>query len=429
MKTKIKTNPFENYLERIEEISSLLNLEDKYKKKLATPDRIIKKTINAKVNGKNKTLQAYRVQFNNARGPYKGGIRFHPKADLEEVKTLAALMALKCAVANIPLGGSKGGVTFDPKEASRKEIEKISRLWVRKMHPFLGQHRDIPAPDVYTNAEIMGYMIDEFEIIKKQNEPATFTGKPLSLGGSRGRDTATAQGGVFVLEELIKTVNSLGEELKIIVQGFGNAGFHAARILHNSGHKIVGISDSQGGIISELGFDPLHVNKVKEDKKPISAMYCVGTVCDQKKLDKDKAKVVTNEELLESKCDILIPAALDGQITGENADRIQAKVILELANNPITPEADEILNKKGIIVVPDILANSGGVMVSYFEWVQGLQNFYWTQEKVESELKKFISSSFNEVWKISKMKKLPMRKAAYLLAIQRIVEAMKARGV
>jgi len=411
-----KQNPFKNYLSRIDEISSLLKLDPKYKKKLGTPDRILKKKISIKVKGKSKSFEAYRVQFNNARGPYKGGIRFHPEANLDEVKTLAALMALKCAVVGIPLGGSKGGVAFDPKKFEKKEIEQVSRAWVKAMHPFIGAHKDIPAPDVYTNAEIMGYMLDEFEKLEKRSEPGVFTGKPLSIGGSLGRDIATAQGGIFVLDELIKNNNKFGSGLKVCVQGFGNAGQNAALLLKDMGYKIVGISDSQGAIYKEAGLDPKKILDLKNQRKTVQE-------------SDPEARKLSNEKLLESECDILIPAALDNQITKENANNIKAKIILELANNPTTPEADEILDKKGIIVVPDILANAGGVTVSYFEWVQGLQNFYWDAQKVKKELEKIMRNSFNGVWNESKERKISMRKAAFVLSIQRIVEAMKARGI
>lgn len=419
-------NPFKNYLERIEKIASLLGLEERFKKKLFSPDKIITKKISLKIGNRQKIFECYRVQFNNARGPYKGGIRFHPNADLNEVKTLAALMALKCAAVNIPFGGAKGGVAFDPKKFSKKEIEKISREWVKNMYPFIGAKKDIPAPDVYTNAEIMGYMLDEFEKIKDQSEPASFTGKPLSLGGSLGRDSATAQGGIFVLEELIKKTRLKNKKggLKVAVQGFGNAGFHAARIMFESGHKIVAISDSQGGIFSQTGFDPNEIDRLKKEFGSLGAIYK-----NRKSAEKNEVKIISNLELLETECDVLIPAALDNQITEENAKKIKAGVILELANGPITPEADAILENNKTIVIPDILANAGGVTVSYFEWVQGLQNFYWTAEKVRTELKKQMVGAFNDIWNNSKKRKVSLRKSAYILSVERIVEAMKARGV
>lgn len=422
-------NPFEDYLKRVEEVFNLMNLEPVYRKKLSSPDRIVEKKITTKINGQTKDFGAYRIQFNNARGPYKGGIRFHPDVDINEVKTLAALMSLKCATVNIPLGGAKGGLVVNTKDLSKDDIQTLSRLWVREMHDFIGAEKDIPAPDVYTTPEIMGYMLDEYEKIKGVSEPAAFTGKPLNIGGSLGRDSSTAQGGVYVLQEFIKKTKSFKGKPSVIIQGFGNAGANVASILHKAGFKIVGLSDSKSGIYSEKGFNPQQVREIKNEFKNVEAMYCKDGVCDQKKLDKDKAKIMTSTEILEAKCDILIPAALEGQITDRNAEKIKAKVILELANHPVTPEADEILAKKKITVIPDVLANAGGVIVSYFEWVQGLQGFYWTKEKVQEELKDLIVQALTDIMKISKEKKITLRTAAYYIAIERIVGAMKSRGM
>ncbi len=415
-----KNNPFKNYTDRIQSVAKHLNLEKRYLEKLIKPDKIIQKTISIKT----KKIPIFRIQWNNARGPYKGGIRFHPEADLDEVKTLSALMALKCAAVGIPFGGAKGGATFDPKKFTEKEIEEISREWVRKIHPFIGEKKDIPAPDVYTNAEVMGYMLDEFEKIRGQSEPSAFTGKPLSLGGSLGRDTATAQGGIFVLEELIKksSLKNKGKNIKVVIQGFGNAGFNAAKILFEDGYKIVGVSDSHGGLSDMNGLNPKQINDFKKEFGSIRAVF-------EKKNLGGKAKLVSNEELLNLDCDILIPAALDNQITEKNAPQIKAKIILELANGPTNTEADKILEKRGVLVVPDILANAGGVTVSYFEWVQGLQNFYWDEAKVRQELKTVMHRAALEIWQVSQTQKLPLRQAAYLLSVERMVEAMRARGI
>ncbi|MDP3996234.1 MAG: Glu/Leu/Phe/Val dehydrogenase [bacterium] len=423
-----KNTPFENYKARIVKTVKILGLSEERASAFLEADAIIEKDIEVNLSSGRKVFKAYRVQWNNARGPYKGGIRFHPDADLDEVKTLAAAMALKTAVVSIPLGGSKGGVVFNPKEYDSSDIQKISRAFIKAMVENVGTHKDIPAPDVYTSSEIMGYMLDEYEKIKGRSEPGMITGKPLSLGGSLGRDTATAQGGVYVLEESVKKWELSPKNLKVAIQGFGNAGMHVAVILHKLGYTITGLSDSKGALLSPLGLDPLAVKKVKEEGKPIDALYCEGSVCDSERLNKDQVKVGTNEDLLESPCDILIPAALDNVINAENAERVKAKIILELANGPITPEADEILHKKGVNIVPDILANAGGVTVSYFEWLQNMSRFYWTEEEVKARLKPLMTKAFDDVFKYSRDKSITMRDASYCLAVLRIDEAMRARG-
>jgi len=430
MRTIHAVNPFESYLTRLRHAGKTLALSKAQLKELEKPNKIIERKIKiTRDNGKKQILHAYRVQFNNARGPYKGGIRFHPGANLDEVKALAAAMAIKCAVVNIPLGGGKGGVQLNPKEYSRKEIESISRAFARAMADFIGVDKDIPAPDVYTNAEIMGYMLDEYEKIKGHSEPGMITGKPLALGGSLGRDTATAQGGVYVLLDMLKASGIKTKGLRVAVQGFGNAGFHAARILHTLGFTIVGLSDSRGAIFREDGLDPMHVQKAKHEHDTITGIYCQGGVCDDKKMKKEGARVGTNEELLEVDCDILIPAALDNQLTKENAPRVKAKLIMELANGPTTPEADAIFEKRGIKVIPDVLANSGGVAVSYFEWIQNRQGYYWTESEVFEKLKPLMDSASQAVWRMAKEKNVSLRDAAFLLGVARIAEALRARGV
>ncbi|MDD4989090.1 MAG: Glu/Leu/Phe/Val dehydrogenase [Candidatus Pacebacteria bacterium] len=422
-------SPFNNYLVRLKQASNLLKLSANEFKSLSTPNRILEKTIEIKRdNGKKEKLKAYRVQFNNARGPYKGGIRFHPLADLDEVKALALGMAVKCAVVGIPMGGGKGGVQFDPKQYSPKEIEAVSRAWMRAMAEYVGSKKDIPAPDVYTNGQIMAYMLDEYEKITGESDPGMITGKPLSIGGSLGRDTATAQGGVYVLEELVSTLGLKRKDLRVAVQGFGNAGYHIASILHGLGYKIVGLSDSKGGIWSARGLDPEEVSAVKEKHHAITEFYCKGTVCDMERLMREEAKVFSAEDFVTCDCDILIPAALDNAIDGKNAKNIKAKIIMELANDPTAPEADSILAKKKIIVIPDVLANAGGVTVSYFEWVQNITGQRWSEEEVRVKLKPIMLKAFGDVWKISKEKKVTLREAAFTLAVQRISEAMRERG-
>jgi glutamate dehydrogenase (NADP+) len=420
---------FDTYRENLKQAAVALGLSDGERLALEKPDRILEKKLEiTRDSGEVVALQAYRVQFNNARGPYKGGIRFHPKADLDEVQALAALMALKCAVVNIPFGGAKGGVTFNPKEYSKKEIEKVARAFTRAFADHIGVAIDIPAPDVYTTPEIMAFMLDEFEQIVGRSEPGMITGKPLALGGSKGRDTATAQGAVYVLEALRQVQNKERADMKVAVQGFGNAGYHAARILHKLGYRIVALADSKGGIASVQGIDPEEAYRAKHESDALTEMYCVGSVCDSEKLARDQARVLTSEEVLTVECDVLIPAALDRVITEANADAITASIILEIANGPTTPEADALLEKRGVIVVPDILANAGGVSTSYFEWIQNRTGERWSEEIVFQKLEPLMIVAFGEVWDFSQEKQVSMRKASYAVGISRLLEAMRYRG-
>lgn len=413
-----KNTPFQNYLKNLEKAANVLGLSSKELELLSKPNRIVEQKIKiAADNGEEKEFDAYRVQFNNSRGPYKGGIRFHSEADIEEVKALAAAMAIKTAVVDIPLGGAKGGVKINPKDFSEQEIEKVARAWVGAMHPYVGKDKDIPAPDVYTNPQIMAYMLDEFEKITGRSEPGMITGKPLELGGSLGRSSATAQGGVYVLEELVKVLGLKLGGLKIAVQGFGNAGYFAAGILYNLGCKIIAVSDSQGGIYDESGLDPEEVNKIKSEKSSVINFSQAGV------------QKISNSEILELDCDVLIPSALDEVITKDNADKIKAKISLELANGPTTPEADEILFKKGIIVLPDVLANAGGVTVSYFEWAQNNSGYYWSEKEVFEKLQAVMVKAFGDVWNLAKEKNISLRGAAFALAVRRLAKAMELRGL
>ncbi|MDD2913091.1 MAG: Glu/Leu/Phe/Val dehydrogenase [Candidatus Pacebacteria bacterium] len=421
-------NPFENFVSRIEKTAKYLGLSKKEIESLITPDRIVEKKIEVKIGDKKKDVPVFRVQFDNSRGPYKGGIRFHEKADIDEVKALAGGMALKCAVVDIPLGGAKGAVQFNPKECSKEEIEEIARSFVRVMIDYIGQDKDIPAPDLYTNSEIMGYMLDEYEKQTGKSQPGVITGKPLILFGSLLRDYATAQGGVFALKEIVSLLQKDPLKLKVAIQGFGNAGSNIAKILHKEGYIIVGLSDSKGGMYSPYGLDPIAIDKIKKENKSIDSLYCKGSVCDYEQMKKDNVTLLSNEEFLECDCDILIPAALGGQITEKNADRIKAGIILEIANGPTSPLADNILNKKGTIVIPDILSNAGGVIVSYFEWVQNRQNYYWSEEEVKEKLGKIMVRAFENAWKIKSQRETSFREATYILAVSRIIEAKKARG-
>ncbi len=404
----------------------LLELE---KKLLSTPQHILRHDISfERDDGKMMKVHGYRVQFNNARGPYKGGIRYHPAADIDEVKALAALMAVKTAVVNIPFGGAKGGIQIDPKILSSAELERLSRAYMKSIADDIGPDIDVPAPDVNTNPQIMAWMRDEYEKIKNVYAPDLITGKPLSYGGSLGRDKATARGGFFILEQLSKLEAINLREARVAIQGFGNAGSEIAMFLHDAGAQIVAVSDSHGGIYSKVGLDPIRIEKYKRKTGSVSGQYCEGSVCDLKRLKMDETEVISNEDLLTCDCDILIPAALDNVITEKNAKSVKAKIILELANGPVSPEADAILEKRGTIVVPDVLANAGGVTVSYFEWVQGRSGDQWTAEKVDRELRRIMLQSFDDVRSEAKRKNLTYREAAFDVAIGRIVEAMRVRG-
>lgn len=410
-------NPFQNYLDNLDKTAKILGYTEADIEKLKEPQNTVNTNLEIETSLGKEIFPAYRVQFNNARGPYKGGIRFHPGADLNEVKALAALMAVKCAVVGIPLGGAKGGVTIDPKKYSAKDLELVSRAWAQAMAPVIGVDKDIPAPDVYTNGQVMAYILDEYESIVGHCEPGLITGKPLELGGSLGRNIATAQGGVYVLEQVLADANIDIKNVRVAVQGFGNAGYTAASILHKMGSKIVAVSDSSGGLYDANGLNPEEINRFKEESGK-------GMI----ELQKEGAKVVTNAELLEIDCDVLIPAALDNQITSENAGNIKAKIVLELANGPTSAEADGILFKNNITLVPDVLANAGGVTVSYFEWVQNRGGYYWTEEEVLQKLKNIITKSYRDTYVLAKEKNVDLRLGAFSLGVKRIMDAMKLRG-
>ena len=424
-----RSTPYTRFQTTLTQVMEKLKLTDEERKLFSEPQHIHQTTLTIKRdNGSLLSAPAFRVQFNNARGPYKGGIRYHPAADLEEVKALAALMALKTAVVNIPFGGSKGGIQMNPKELSSKELQEISRAFVRAFLKYIGPDIDVPAPDVNTTPEIMAWMRDEYENQTKTYAPAVITGKPLAYGGSLGRDTATARGGFFLIQELIDRAALDPGELRVAIQGFGNAGATMAHFLHDAGFTVVALSDSKGGIYGEEGIDPVRIEKYKRKTGLVTGEYCEGSVCDIQRMKIDGVKQITNEELLEVPCDILIPAALDNVITEENADRIKAKYVLELANGPTTPEADVILEKKGIQVIPDILSNAGGVTVSYFEWVQGRSGEQWTIERANSELKRIMLDAYKAVRREAYRTKTSYRHAAFSVAVKRILAAMKARG-
>lgn len=393
------------------------------------PQHIWKKDVAiTRDDGSTVSFPAFRVQYSNARGPYKGGIRFHPAADEDEVKALAALMAVKTAVVDIPFGGSKGGVQCNPKEMSSAEIQQISRAYVRAFIDHLGPDIDIPAPDVNTTPAIMAWMRDEYEKMTRTYAPAMITGKPLSYGGSHGRDKATARGAFFILQEMVDGEALDPQDLRVAIQGFGNVGGHMAHYLHDAGYTVVAVADSQGGIYAADGIDPVRIEKYKHRTGSVTGEYCEGSVCDIERMKLDNVRHITNEALLELPCDILIPAALDTVITEDNASKIHARYILELANGPTTPEADAILEQRKIRVVPDVLANAGGVTVSYFEWTQGRSGEQWTDEQVDAELKRIMLNAYKGVRREVYRGKVSYRQAAFMVGVRRIVEAMRVRG-
>lgn len=422
-------DPFQIFVENIKQIGEKLALSPREINILIEPNTIIEKTISiTDKNGVQHSFDAYRVQFNNARGPYKGGLRFHPETDLDDVKALAALMAIKCAIVGIPLGGAKGGVQIDPKQFERSDIEQVARGFVRVMADHLGVDQDIPAPDVYTNPQVMAYMLDEYEKIKGRKEPGMITGKPLELGGSQGRSEATGLGGVYVLEEYIKTTKLKRENIRVAVQGFGNVGYNISSLLHGLGYTIVAVSDSVGGLYNPQGLDPQYLNKIKQEKRSITGMYCEGSVCDTTQMEKDGTTLIKNGDILTCECDVIIPAALGRVITGNNADNIQAKIVLELANGPTTRDADKILGARDITVIPDVLANAGGVTVSYFEWVQNRMQFYWTEKEVQQRLKLIVVEAAVRVFRRAEERKMTLRETALALGIERILDASRYRG-
>lgn len=386
--------------------------------KILTPQRVLKGKLNIKVKGKKKSFPAFRIQHNDARGPFKGGIRFHPNVSEDEVRALATLMSLKCAVAGIPYGGAKGGIIVDPSKLSQDELCHLSNEYVKMVAPYIGPWKDVPAPDVNTNGMIMSWMLEAYEKKIGMQVPATFTGKPLELGGSLGRTEATGQGGVFVLAAYAKVKGLKPKTTSVAVQGFGNVGFWFAKLAKNMGFKVVAVSDSSAGVYNPKGVDIDGLSKFKEEGKSFKELPSSGKM----------GKVVTNEELLELPVDILVPAALENAITKGNMNKISAKVVFEMANGPTTAEADKFLFEKKVDVIPDILANSGGVTVSYFEWVQNLQGYYWTKERINKELENIMTKAFMDINKIKVEKKISFRHAANYISLKRIVDAMILRG-
>lgn len=404
-------NPFENALSQLERANRVKNFSSEFLSRLRQPNREIRISIPVKMDdGTLKIFEGYRVQYNNARGPYKGGIRYHQDTDINEVRALAFWMSLKCAVTNIPMGGGKGGITVNPKELSKNELEKLSRGWIKLMSPVIGPQVDVPAPDVNTTPEIMKWMVDEYSQITGDKTNAVITGKPIEVGGSEGRGPATGLGGFYTFDVIRKKLG-LSDSCNIVIQGFGNVGGNAAEILSSHGHKIIAMSDSKGAIVKDDGINIKELNEYKKVNGQIAGF--------------PGSRNITNDELLELECDVLIPAALENQITEKNAKNIKTKLIVELANGPTTPEADDILFEKGITVVPDILANAGGVTVSTFEWEQNLKNEHWTEEQVFEKLKKIMDEETENIWNKSKELNTDIRRAAFIIALERIEQSTK----
>lgn len=385
---------------------------------LKKPKRILKAVIPVKMdNGQTKKFKAFRVQYNDSRGPFKGGIRFHPQVDLNEVKALSFWMTIKTATVGIPMGGGKGGVEVNPHKLSKTELEKLSRGYIKAFYKYLGPKKDVPAPDVNTNSQIMDWMVDEYAKLTGKLQLAVITGKSIGAGGSLGRDTATADGGFFILLDLVKKLKINPKKTKVAIQGYGNAGANMAHSLYHAGFKIVGVSDSQTALVDPLGkgFDSHIIDKIKKNKGRVDVCDCHKIHCSCL-----NHKHMPAQKILEYPCDILILAALENQITKANVKKIKANIILELANGPITPEADCELFGQGKIVIPDVLANAGGVTVSYFEWLQNLKNQKWTRAEVKKKLKPIMIKAFNEIDKIAKKYKTDLRTAAFISALQRI---------
>jgi len=373
-------------------------------------------------NGDLRVFQGYRVRYDDTRGPTKGGVRFHPGVNLDEVQSLAFWMTFKCAALNIPFGGAKGGITVDPKALSKLELERLSRAYVDAIADFIGPDTDIPAPDVYTTPTIMGWMMDQYSVIRRQLCPGVVTGKPIALGGSLGRETATSTGAFYTIETLLPKFGLVARETTIAIQGFGNAGGHLARLLYDAGYRVVAISDSKGGIYAPEGLDIPSIQAHRDARRGL-AVYCDGAVCNA-----HPGTAITNAELLALPVDVLIPAALENQITVENADRVQARYVFEVANGPVSSAADQILNDRGIPVIPDILVNAGGVTVSYFEWLQNRSGLYWSLAEVNDRLQRNTIEETEKIWAITQELEISMRTAAYVHALRRLAEALEAKG-
>ncbi len=411
-----EANPFTIAQIQLDKAAKMLNLDPAVHQVLREPLRELHVSLPVKMDdGTVKVFKGFRVQYNNARGPSKGGIRFHPSETIDTVRALAAWMTWKCSVADIPLGGGKGGIICNPKEMSCGELERLSRAYIDQVGRFIGPEKDVPAPDVYTTPQIMAWMMDEYSKITGYNAPGVITGKPLAIGGSEGRGDATARGGMHTIREAAKHLKIDLSKATVAVQGFGNAGQYAATLCSELlGSIVVAVSDTKGCIYNEEGFDT---------KALVEHKLATGSV-----INFPGAKSISNDQLLELDVDVLIPAALEGVITSANADNIRAKIVCELANGPTTPTADEVLYANGVFVIPDFLANAGGVTVSYFEWVQNVTGLYWEEDDVHVKLERKMTKAFSDVLAMSLAHKTDMRTAAYMVSVKRVADAVKLRG-
>src|SRR5271167_2956065 len=412
----VERNAYDVAMENFDHAADALELENDVREMIKYPERILMVSVPVRMeNGRIRRFDAYRVQHSTVRGPGKGGVRYHPNVTLDEVKALATWMTWKCAVVNIPFGGAKGGVTCNPKDMSMGELERLTRRYTSAILPIIGPEQDIPAPDVYTNPQTMAWIMDTYSMTKGYSSLGVVTGKPISIGGSEGRNEATARGCLIAVEEACKLKKMSLRGASVAIQGFGNAGSIAAKLFAEKKARVIAISDSRGGVFNSRGIDPLKAMRYKERSGTVVGMP--GT------------SRISNDDLLTMKCDILVPAALENSITLNNADQIKAKIVAEAANGPTTPHADEVLARKGTLVIPDVLANAGGVTVSYFEWVQDLQSFFWSEAEVNAKLDLVMRRAFHEVHEMARKHRAHLRTGAYVLAVGRVADATLVRGL
>jgi glutamate dehydrogenase (NAD(P)+) len=411
-----KDSAWDTALAQLDEAAELMGLAPGVHEILRAPKRALIVSVPFRMeDGSTRVCQGYRVHHNVTRGPAKGGIRYHPDVDLDEVKALAMWMTWKCAVVGIPFGGAKGGVAVDTKRLSRSELERMTRRYASEILPFIGPERDIPAPDMNTNDEIMSWIMDTYSQNSGYSVPGVVTGKPVSIGGSRGRGGATSRGVMYMVFSTLKSLGIGLEEVTVAIQGYGKVGGYAAQLLHDAGCRVVAVSDVEGGLYRERGLDPEAINRHKKEAGGVTGF--------------PGAEPLSNADLLEIDCDVLIPAAVEGVISVKNADAVKARVVCEAANGPVTFEGDKVLNDRGVFVVPDILANAGGVTVSYFEWVQDIQAYFWSEEDVNERLRQILERAFAEVYELAKDKNMTMRQAAHWIGVGRVAEAHLTRGL